>query len=304
MKIGLNILLILFPNLLLGQINLRPPIDTSLVFLPNIISTTNLEHSGPSINIDNNLICWSMWERPKPVNPRQIIKILNYICDTVPISIEFSKKYSDGGPIWINQNKILFYSIRPINKNKPDELINDLWICEKIDSNWCEPYCLNFSQYTRFAVSPSITNSGTIYFVGYADSVENNMGIYYSILGNSGYEKPKFLPSMINSKYFDWTPFIAYDESYLIFSSNRPESKYKNGDLYISFKDKHNNWSEPIHMGDKINTDKQERFPSVSKELGILFFTRATDSNYDDIFWIDSKIIEDIRERQIKHALK
>jgi hypothetical protein len=43
------------------------------------------------------------------------------------------------------------------------------------------------------------------------------------------------------------------------------------------------NGQEPINLGDKVNTDKQERFPSVSKDLGILFFTRATDSNYDDI---------------------
>ncbi|WP_445593511.1 hypothetical protein, partial [Sunxiuqinia sp. sy24] len=225
MKTGLKILLTLLPNFVFGQIDLIPPIDTSLVFLPSIISTTNLEHSSPSINIDNNLICWSIWERPKPENPKQKIKILNYNSDSVPMTIEFSGEFTDGGPIWINPNKILFYSKRPIVNSKPNELTNDLWICEKIDNNWNEPYCLKFSEYTRFAVSPTITNSGTIYFVGFADSVENNMGIYYSKLGDSGYEKPRLLSTSINSKYFDWTPFIADDESYLIFSSNRPGSR-------------------------------------------------------------------------------
>jgi hypothetical protein len=297
MKIGFKILLTFLPNLIYGQIDLVPPVDTSLIFLPNIVSTTNLEHSSPSINIDNNLISWSIWERPKPENPRQIIKVLNYTYDTVPLTIDFSQKYSDGGPIWIDQNKILFYSKRPVNTNTSDKFINDLWVSEKIGENWNEPYCLNFSEHTRFAVSPSITNSGTIYFVGYADSVENNMGIYSSKLSDLGYEKPKLLPSMINSKYFDWTPYITDDESYLIFSSNRPGSMDKYGDLFISFRDKNDNWTEPISLGDKINTDKQERFPSVSKDLRILFFTRATDSNYDDIFWIDSKIIDEIRDR-------
>lgn len=297
MKTGFKILIILMPNLMYGQINLIPPVDTALNFLPNFISTTNLEHSSPSINIANNLICWSMWERPKPENPRQIIKILNYTSDTVPLTIDFSEKYSDGGPIWIATNRILFYSKRPIDTNKPDKLINDLWISERIDENWSEPYCLNFSVHTRFAVSPSMTKSGTIYFVGYADSVENNMGIYYSKFVASGYEKPKLLPTVINSKYFDWTPFIASDESYLIFSSNRPGSNDKYGDLYISVKDDNENWTTPINLGDKVNTDKQERFPSVSKDLGILFFTRAMDSNYDDIFWIDSKIIDEIRDK-------
>lgn len=154
-------------------------------------------------------------------------------------------------------------------------------------------------RHTRFAFTPSISNSGTIYFVGFADSVENNMGIYYSKLGGSGYEKPILLPSPINSTYFDWTPFIADDESYLIFSSNRPGSKDKYGDLLISFRDNNDNWTEPINLGNKVNTDKQERFPSVSKDFGILFFTRATDSNSDDIFWIDSKIIDEIKQSVI-----
>lgn len=295
MKIGFKILLILMPNLIFGQINLIPPVDTAQIFSENFISTPNLEHSSPSINIDNNLICWSMWEKPKPEKPRQIIEIFNSVTDSIPKTIRFSNKYSDGGPTWINKNKILFYSKRPIDTTNPDKLTNDLWICEKTENGWNEPYCLKFSEYTRYAVSPSITNSGTIYFVGYFDNVENNMGIYCSNLGDNGcYEKPELLPSSINSRHLDWTPFIAADESYLIFSSNRPNSKDKYGDLYISFRE-NDNWSEPINLGDKVNTDKQERFPGVSKDLGILFFTRATDSNYDDIFWIDSKIIDEIK---------
>lgn len=297
MKMGLKILLIFFPNLIFGQIDLIPPVDTSSIFLSNIISTTNHEHSSPSINIDNNFICWSMWERPKPENPRQVIRIFNYTSDSASMTISFSDNFSDGGPIWINQSKILFYSKRPIDINKPDELINDLWIYEKTENNWTEPFCLNFSEHTGFAFTPTISDSGTIYFVGDAANVENNMGIYFSKLGDSGYEKPMLLPSMINSKYFDWTPFIANDESYLIFSSNRPGSKDKYGDLYISFRDENGNWTEPINLGDKVNSDRQERFPGVSKELGILFFTRTTESNYDDIFWMDSKIIDEMRER-------
>ena len=121
------------------------------------------------------------------------------------------------------------------------------------------------------------------------------MGIYRAIQNSNGYEIPELLPKEINSKFFDWTPYISPDETYLIFSSNRPSSRDNYGDLYISFKDNDNNWSEPINMGNKINTNKQERFPKISENGQILFFTRATDNNYDDIFWISSKIIDDIK---------
>ncbi len=238
-----------------------------------------------------------MWERPKPENPKQLIMFMDLKSAEFAEVADFSKDYSNGGPIWIGPDKILFYSDRPSDSEKTNKKVNDLWTVQKKDSVWNQPKCLNFSKYTKFAVSPTMTKSGTIYFVGFKDSVENNMGIYRAVKNSNGYEIPELLPKEINSKFFDWTPYISPDETYLIFSSNRPGSKDNYGDLYISFKDNDNNWSKPISMGDKINTDKQERFPSVSKDLGILFFTRATKSNYDDIFWIDSKIINEIRKR-------
>ena len=107
----------------------------------------------------------------------------------------------------------------------------------------------------------------------------------------------------VNSEYFDWTPFVAPDESYLIFSSTRPGSKDKYGDLYVSFKDKNNNWMPPINMGDKVNTEKQERFPGISKNGKILFFTRGTEENFDDIFWINSSIINELKDNCIANGV-
>ncbi|GET35084.1 hypothetical protein PbJCM13498_39470 [Prolixibacter bellariivorans] len=238
-----------------------------------------------------------MWERPQPESPRQLILLLDLKSGKTKVA-DFSKDYSNGSPIWIEHDKLLFYSNRPSGSEKTNEIVNDLWTVEKKDSIWTQPQCLNFSKHTKFAASPTITKSGTIYFVGFKDSVENNMGIYRAIQNSNGYEIPELLPKEINSKFFDWTPYISPDETFLIFSSNRPGSKDNYGDLYISFKDNDNNWSEPINMGNKINTNKQERFPKISENGQIFFFTRATDNNYDDIFWISSKIIDDIKNKK------
>ena len=101
-----------------------------------------------------------------------------------------------------------------------------------------------------------LCDSGNIYFVGYQDSVQNNMGIYFSILDSNEYQMPELLPQMINSRFLDWTPVIARDESYLIFSSNRPGSKDSYGDLYISFRDENGSWTEPMNLGDRVNTNQ------------------------------------------------
>ena len=53
-------------------------------------------------------------------------------------------------------------------------------------------------------------------------------------------------------------------------------------------------------MGGKINTDKYERFPSVSPDGKFLFFGRNMPETFGDIFWVDAKVIEDLKPDQFK----
>ena len=101
----------------------------------------------------------------------------------------------------------------------------------------------------------------------------------------------------INSNYeeFNWTPYISPDESYLIFSSKRKDSRAFN-DLYISFKQKDGGWSIPINMGDKINNGSHVRFPNVSPDGKYLFFTRDNGDRRDDVYWMDAGIIDELRK--------
>ena len=105
------------------------------------------------------------------------------------------------------------------------------------------------------------------------------------------------MPECINSTVvLDWTPYIAPDDSYLIFSSHR-EGEFGDGDLYISFHDRSaDTWSEPINMGEPINTRVQERFPAVSPDGKYLFFTRYNPPHSQDIFWVSAEVIDDIKK--------
>ncbi len=119
--------------------------------------------------------------------------------------------------------------------------------------------------------------------------------IRYSRLINGAYEEPKLLSKNINTgKSFH--PFIAPDESYLIFDSTR-EGGYGDSDIYISFRQQDDSWSNPINLGDKINTKAWEASASVTPDGKYLFFNRIVGSKEDgnvDIFWVDAKIIETI----------
>ncbi|PHN98569.1 hypothetical protein CSC81_03505 [Tenacibaculum discolor] len=123
--------------------------------------------------------------------------------------------------------------------------------------------------------------------------------IRYSRFVDGKYEKPKLLNSKINSgKSFH--PFIAPDESYLIFDGKR-EGGYGDSDIYICFKQQDGSWGEPINMGDKINTNAWEALACVTPDGKFLFFNRNMGSkDYEnvDIFWVSAQVIEDLKPKR------
>ncbi|MGE3757552.1 MAG: hypothetical protein AB7H97_07345, partial [Pseudobdellovibrionaceae bacterium] len=75
--------------------------------------------------------------------------------------------------------------------------------------------------------------------------------IRYSRLVNGKYEEPRLVNKKINTgKSFH--PFIAPDESYLIFDSKR-EDGFGDSDIYISYRLQNGEWGAPINLGSKIN---------------------------------------------------
>ena len=123
--------------------------------------------------------------------------------------------------------------------------------------------------------------------------------IRYSRFIAGKYEEPKLLNKKINTgKSFH--PFIAPDESYLIFDSKR-EGGYGDSDIYISFRKQDDSWGNPINLGDKINTKDWEASASITPDGKYLFFNRNMGSDkYEnvDIFWVSSQVIEQLRPKE------
>lgn len=95
-----------------------------------------------------------------------------------------------------------------------------------------------------------------------------------------------------------WTarPFIAPDESYLIWDSER-EGGYGGSDLYISFREEGGAWGPAINMGDAVNSDKRDAYASVTPDGKYILFNRGVDleNNNVDIYWVSADIIEALR---------
>jgi predicted alpha/beta superfamily hydrolase len=124
--------------------------------------------------------------------------------------------------------------------------------------------------------------------------------IRYSRLIDGKREEPKPFGKVINTGKMNAHPFIAPDESYLIWDGRR-KNGYGSSDIYISFKQQDGTWGEAINLGDKINTEAWEAGARVTPDGKYLFFNRNMGSSkYEnvDIFWVSAQVIENLRPKK------
>jgi Tol biopolymer transport system component len=273
------------------------PGDTPVVFARGIVSTDDKEHSAPSFSPDGNEVFWWTIRQENDEKWLQFPKTMRRIGGrwTAPEILA-----DDNMPILSPDGKRLYYGSK-----KEGE---DLYYVEKQGNGWSEPKSAGLvSRFpeVRFAYYPSIASNGTLYFMGYLEGQWINLGIYRSELNNGEYAKPEALPPSINTLkgIRNWTPFIAPDESYLLFCSTRGLPASDQGDLYICFRQPDGSWTDPASLGEPINSNEMERFPAVSPDGKYLFFTRDTNMPgyvYDeDVYWVSAGIIGKLKAKAI-----
>jgi hypothetical protein len=97
----------------------------------------------------------------------------------------------------------------------------------------------------------------------------------------------------INSELREFCPFVARDESYLMFARTVPEERGRS-DLFNSFRDADGTWTEPVNMGDTVNSLHNETSPVVTPDGRYLFFLRVS-PDVNDVTWVDAHLIDELR---------
>ncbi|HUX08620.1 MAG TPA: hypothetical protein VMX35_15065 [Acidobacteriota bacterium] len=237
---------------------------------------------------------------------------------TAPEVAPFSGVYGDVDPCVSPDGKRLYFcSDRPRSGEGEAENDYDIWYVEKTDGGWSEAVNLGppvNSDANEFY--PSFASDGTIYFQSWRPGGIGQADIYRSRLVGGRYTEVECLPEAVNSVEFEGDAFIAPDESYIIVSTYRESENHGFSDLYISFRDEADGWSELINMGSKINSSGGENCQILSPCGKHLFFTgrRSRDdlktpltykdlqeiqnsplNGGGDIYWVDARVIEALR---------
>lgn len=169
---------------------------------------------------------------------------------------------------------------------------------KRTESGWSEIKNLGpeFEEFRIMRLTASA--NGTYYFDEAGNDGDGK--IRYSRLVDGERQKPQLADEAVNSGTWLAHPFIAPDESYIMWDGKK-DGGFGNSDIYISFRQQDGSWGEAKNMGQHINTDAWEASASVTPDGKYLFFHRnmGTD-NYDnvDIFWVDAQIIEALRPKR------
>lgn len=274
----------------LGQ---KPPGTTPEIFAPGLISTSKNELNCV-FTPDGKEVYFSEWNNG--INTIMTLKQIEGRWSKRKAA-DFSGKYSDVDPyITADGQKLFFSSMRPLN-NEGESKDSDIWYVEKLENgNWSNPiHMANPNSQGKDDYYTSISNNGNLYFSIF-ESPGSTGDIYRSIFRNGQYSKPEKIEYGISTEFNEHDPFIAPDESYIVFSSDRPGGFGKN-DIYISFRKKNGAWTPPQNMGNRVNSKGYDFCPVISHDGEYMFFTKNINGN-GDIYWVSAKIIEGLRPKE------
>jgi Tol biopolymer transport system component len=253
----------------LGQ---RKPGSTPEIFAPGIVSLGFHEHNIAISPYGNEIFfvaAASDFSRYLILTTR-----LKNGAWTVPEVAPFSGGRNDGAPAFSPDGNRLYFSSRrphPAGGASADDF--DIWFVERRGDSWTEAMNLSGPVNTgQHEVNPSVAADGTIYFQRIAKLGTLDWDLFMSAPKNGVYGVPEKLPAPVNTEANEAGPFIAPDGSYLLFQSNRPGS-YGIMDIYVTYRTASNAWTDPVNLGEKVNTPYSDWGPVVSPDGKYLFFS-------------------------------
>ncbi|MFA8342366.1 MAG: hypothetical protein ACEPO8_05280 [Rhodothermaceae bacterium] len=292
----------------LGQ---KLPGTEPVLFAPGIVST-GMNERDLTVSPAMDEIYFSV--RYKTRFAIAVSKIKNGVW-TKPEVAPFSGEHNDIEPyIQPDGKKMYFVSKRPVTPGEKNKFEYNMWVMDKTDSDWGKPKPVEEPINGFGSVFyPSITKTGTLYFTRRFE--DNSEYIFRSRLVNGKYTEPEKLPDNVNTTKSQFNTFISPDEDFLIIPVWGRKDTKGSSDYFVSFRDKNDNWSDLINLGDKINTKFDEYTPSLSPDGKYFFFQRkvisedsskavkysdivktynSPENSNSDIYWVDAKVIRDL----------
>lgn len=276
-----------FPVLTGAYLGQEPPGMTPQMFLPTVI--TEEVHSTTVFSLEGDEVYWTPME--DGMGNMRFMKIENGAW-TPPAEFITGNNDHDGEPCFSTDgNRLYFTSWSQPNVSGIVRKEN-IWYIRRNNGGWDNPVILsNVVNGIDLHWSFSISNRGNLYYGGQPLGEDGHNDIYCAEFENGSFVRRIRMDDRINTPGSEDTPFIAPDESYLIFS--RVLDRY--ADFYITFRNNDGSWGDPFPM-DAINSGGHELSPHLSPD-GLYLFFMSSRTGRSKPYWVSAQVIEDLRPR-------
>lgn len=285
----------------------KPPGNIPEIFAPGIISTGFDELFG-TFTPNGKEFYYIL-----AGNPYWTINVVKQKNDKwlKPEIASFSDQYISKFCLSPDAQKVILTSFCNDKRTK-EKKITTSWFVDRTENGWAVP---QYIEGLDSAFAPSIAQNGNLYFFKVG---EEHQDLYYSEFKNGVYQTPINMGDSINSLQNEADPFIAPDESFILWNSNRNEGE----GIYVSFKRSDGTWTKAKNIGKEINDIAPVNVASISPDGRYIFlfsnkyhFTdyRYKEISYEekmsilnspgngsiDIYWVSAKIIEELKPSNI-----
>ena len=220
----------------------------------------------------------SLWTTARNIGPPLNDEYNNFVCAVNPDGTEvlISGKYDQGEGLYRT-------SLNNGNWSKPKKILIDSY------SNKSPFVCYHVSPDMKFLVI-AMEDAAT-----YGD-----MDLYVSFKKSDGsYTKPKNLGPTINTAGTEPSIFLSADSKTIYFASDGHPG-YGAYDMYMSRRldNSWNKWSEPVNLGDQINSDDWDLYYTVPADGEYAYYSSAKNSyGESDLYRI--KLPKDVRPEPV-----
>ena len=155
----------------------------------------------------------------------------------------------------------------------------------KTKNGWSKPKAIELPDYDNMVKGPYTgaywTQDGKHIIMSFSEDKDvSNQDLYVSHLKDDGtWTRPTKLGSTINTDGDEHSPFLASDGKTLYYSTNKDGGLGSN-DIWMSKMqdDSWTNWSEPINLGDEVNTDEWDAYYSIDAQGEYAYMASAKNS--------------------------
>jgi hypothetical protein len=244
-----------FPELTGPYLGQATPAETPVLFAPDIVEVNWGGHSSATFSPDGTEAYWTNYVVPSDSGYGHSHIVGSRIENgrwTIPSEPEWASSSEDGGDVPVfspDGNRVYFLSTRPLTPGgTPSD--ENIWIVERTADGWGDPYpAPGDINSLPMHWQASVSNSGTIYVQGNGPDQFGRGDIYRSTFVNGTYTAPENLGDVINTPGSETSPYIAPDESFLLFASSGHEGASGPIGIFISWNDGSGAWTEPVFTG-------------------------------------------------------